>query len=108
MASLSAQDFKNALVNEDVARLRQIPGVGAKGAQRLVLELKDRVGVATGDRVRATGWQDQVEQGLIGLGWTSKEAAKAVLAVQDSGVSDEDVATLLKRALQILANLLGA
>lgn len=104
LASLSAQEFKNALANEDVARLRQIPGVGAKGAQRLVLELKDRVGVATGDRVRATGWQDQVEQGLIGLGWTSKEAAKAVLAVQDSGVSDEDVATLLKRALQILAN----
>lgn len=105
IASMSTDEFKQALANEDVARLKQISGVGTKGAQRLVLELKDRIGVvANGESLTAKGWQSQVEQGLVGLGWSVKEATKAVAAVQELGVTDEDVATLLKRALQVLAN----
>lgn len=105
IASMSTDEFKQSLANEDVARLKQISGVGTKGAQRLVLELKDRVGVvANNSKVKNSAWQSQVEQGLIGLGWTAKEAARAVAAVNELGVADEDVATLLKRALQVLAN----
>lgn len=112
LASMSADEFRNAIASEDLARLKQTPGVGAKGAQRLILELKDRVGNVTGSKVNKAGqsnWQSQVEQGLVGLGWSTKEAAKAVAAVaedvaRDESLATENVATLLKRALQILAS----
>lgn len=112
LASMSADEFRNAIASEDLARLKQTPGVGAKGAQRLILELKDRVGNVTGSKVNKAGqsnWQSQVEQGLVGLGWSTKEAAKAVAAVaedvaRDESLATKNVATLLKRALQILAS----
>lgn len=107
LAAMSPVDFKQAIANEDLHRLKQTPGVGAKGAQRLVLELKDRIGVVASNQSKFAGkWQSQVEQGLIGLGWSAKEANKAVQAVNDEGIDEAqvDVAQLLKRALQILAS----
>lgn len=109
LAAMSPDDFKQAIANEDLVRLKQTPGVGAKGAQRLILELKDRVGVvATSGLSKSGSWQQQVEQGLIGLGWSPKEAAKAVQSVADESDSQSldnpEVAKLLKRALQILGN----
>lgn len=108
LSSLSADDLRVAIGNEDVARLKQTPGVGAKGAQRLVLELKDRIGVKTaGGSTKSSshsGWQVQVEQGLLGLGWTNRDAQRAISAVVDEGVDDpEAISDLLRRALQILA-----
>lgn len=108
LSSLSADDLRVAIGNEDVARLKQTPGVGAKGAQRLVLELKDRIGVKTaGGATKSSshsGWQVQVEQGLLGLGWTNRDAQRAISAVVDEGVDDpEAISDLLRRALQILA-----
>lgn len=109
LAAMSPDDFKQAIANEDLVRLKQTPGVGAKGAQRLILELKDRIGVvATIGSGKSGSWQQQVEQGLIGLGWSPKEAAKAVQSVADESDSESlvnpEVAKLLKRALQILGN----
>lgn len=107
LAAMSADEFKQALANEDVARLKQTPGVGAKGAQRLVLELKDKVGYVANAHEKvpsASQWQSQVEQGLIGLGWSAKEATRAITLVSEEGDLEQDVAKLLKRALQILAN----
>lgn len=107
LASMSAEDLRAAIANEDIARLTKTPGVGTKGAQRLVLELKDRIGYAgsPGVSVATTGWQDQVTQALVGLGWTNKDATKAVatLATQTSS-DDTDIAGLLRQALQLLGN----
>lgn len=107
LASMSAEDLRAAIANEDIARLTKTPGVGNKGAQRLVLELKDRIGYAGGTGVTAvtTGWQDQVTQALVGLGWTNKDATKAVstLAAQ-TDIDANDIAGLLRQALQLLGN----
>ena len=111
LAAMSPDDFREAIANEDVNRLKQTPGVGAKGAQRLVLELKDRIGYSTSQPKSSSStnnWKIQVEQGLVGLGWSAKDAGKAISAVAQEISSDEtsqelEIAALLKRALQILA-----
>ncbi len=112
LAAMSPEDFRQAIAYEDLARLKQTPGVGSKGAQRLILELKDRIGyVAGSDQLRpsSANWQVKVEQGLMGLGWSAKEANKAISVVSqelesDENLSDQNVAELLKRALRVLAN----
>lgn len=111
LAAMSPDEFREAIATEDVNRLKQTPGVGAKGAQRLVLELKDRIGLSSGHlkSTNATSnWKIQVEQGLVGLGWSTKDANKAIMAVAQEINSQElnediEIAMLLKRALQILA-----
>ena len=108
LSSLPADELRTAIGNEDLARLKQTPGVGAKGAQRLVLELKDRIGTPTTGVKRSTGkesqWQVQVEQGLLGLGWSPRDAQRAITAVIEEGVTDPQATPeLLRRALQILA-----
>jgi Holliday junction DNA helicase RuvA len=108
LSALPAQELRAAIGNEDFARLKQTPGVGAKGAQRLVLELKDRIGTPSRGALQSSGqsaaWQTQVEQGLLGLGWNAREAQKAISAVIEEGVEDPSATSdLLRRALQILA-----
>ena len=108
LSSLPADELRTAIGNEDVARLKQTPGVGAKGAQRLVLELKDRIGTPTSGAKRSASkeaqWQIQVEQGLLGLGWSPRDAQRAITAVIEEGVTDSQATPeLLRRALQILA-----
>ena len=108
LSSLPADELRTAIGNEDVARLKQTPGVGAKGAQRLVLELKDRIGTPSSGSKRSVSkdaqWQIQVEQGLLGLGWSPRDAQRAISAVIEEGVTDsQETPELLRRALQILA-----
>lgn len=111
LAAMSPDEFRDAIANEDVNRLKQTPGVGAKGAQRLVLELKDRIGFSS-NQLKSTNatsnWKIQLEQGLVGLGWSTKDANKAIATVAQEISSDDsngevEIALLLKRALQILA-----
>lgn len=107
LASMSAEDLRAAIANEDIARLTKTPGVGNKGAQRLVLELKDRIGYAghANQAPAISGWQDQVTQALVGLGWTNKDANKAVSTLANTTDLDEsDIAGLLRQALQLLGN----
>ncbi|WP_435741553.1 Holliday junction branch migration protein RuvA [Nocardioides sp. SYSU DS0663] len=113
VAVLSPDDLRRAIAADDVKTLTKVPGVGQKGAQRIILELKDRIGAPTGGPARTAPvageapWRDQVRQGLVGLGWSTKDAEKAVDAVgpQAEGQPGDapDVAALLRAALRTLS-----
>jgi len=115
LAVLAPDALRRAVATEDLAALTSVPGIGRKGAQRIVLELSGRLG-APGDGdtpVRAVApaaaapqWQDQVRKGLVSLGWASREADQAIAMVEPDLTGDEpadvDVAVALRAALRVL------
>jgi holliday junction DNA helicase RuvA len=116
------REIRRAVSMGDLKALMQVPGIGRKGAERLVLELRDRLGATTTDTsldgpalpsgagpiTPVAPWRDQLSAAIVGLGWTSRDADTALLAL--SPVADEqlvatgrvDVAVLLRQALQLL------
>ena len=108
LAVLGPDDVRRAVAGEDVKTLTRVPGVGQKGAQRIILELKDRIGAPTGAQ-RAGGapvvesWREQVSQGLVGLGWSAKDADGAVDRVAPTAGDSPDVGALLRAALRTLS-----
>ena len=109
LAVLDPEDLRRAITSEDVKTLTRVPGIGQKGAQRIILELKDRIGAPTGGygatavAVAGPDWRGQVQQGLVGLGWSTREADKAVAAVADEAGDSPDVGALLRSALRMLS-----
>lgn len=110
LAVLSPDRLRTAVAEEDVKTLTRVPGIGQKGAQRIILELRDRIGAPAGTSPAAVGslahvapWRDQVHQGLVGLGWSAKEAEKAVEAVAPAAGEVPDVGALLRAALRTLS-----
>ena len=109
LAVHSPDDLRRAVTREDVRALTQVPGIWQKGAQRIILELKDRIGPPVGTPSAATAgpasapWRDQVHQGLVGLGWSAKESEKAVDAVAPEAGDLPDVGALLRAALRTLS-----
>ena len=110
-AVLAPDDLRRAIASDDVKTLTRVPGIGQKGAQRIILELKDRIGApdrrpARGAPAPSESWRDQVHQGLMGLGWTTRDAEKAVDAVAPEAGragSSPDVGALLRAALRTLS-----
>jgi holliday junction DNA helicase RuvA len=117
LAMLAVHDpdaLRRAVAGEDLVALTKVPGVGKKGAQRIVLELRDRLGVpgdlgsaALGARPAAAApWRDQVRAGLVNLGWAPRDAEQAIAAVEPeigADGADVDVATALRAALRKLS-----
>ncbi|MGZ4497620.1 MAG: Holliday junction branch migration protein RuvA, partial [Nocardioides sp.] len=108
LACLSPDDLRRAVGTDDVKTLTRVPGIGQKGAQRIILELKDRLGAPVSGRpastvVLAAPWRDQVHQGLVGLGWSARDADKAVDAVEPEAGDVPDVGSLLRAALRTLS-----
>lgn len=111
LAVLSPDDLRRAIATENLVQLMKVPGVGRKGAQRMVLELKDKINAVAPASAAAPStasgpqWRGQVAQGLEGLGWSTRDADAACAEVEhlvreDSQVS---VAVLMRAALQSLA-----
>lgn len=111
---LSPAELVSAISSENLTRLCAVPGIGRKGAQKLVIELKDRVqtllvdGSGPEPASAATGvpeWREQVSEGLQGLGWSARDAEAACDAVAPLAEADPPpaVGTLMRAALQSLA-----
>ena len=101
LSGMGVADLSQAVTLQDAGRLIKVPGIGKKTAERLLLELKGKlgadIGTGTGGVVDAF---DDILQALLALGYSDKEAALAVKALpKDVGVSDG-----IKLALKALAH----
>ncbi|MCR6690138.1 Holliday junction branch migration protein RuvA [Cellulomonas sp.] len=115
LAVHTPDDLRRAVATDDLKALERVPGIGRKGAQRIVLELKDRIGAPTGVPATASGTpaapgvpedrRQQVVDALVGLGWNQKAAEDAVATVLTDvtgPVSADEVPGLLRAALRTL------
>jgi holliday junction DNA helicase RuvA len=128
LAVFTPDALRRAIATEDVTALTRVPGIGRKGAQRIVLELTGRLGTPGAGSPGATGgvvpsgasgpapWREQVRAGLVNLGWQAREADQAIAAVETDlaagdgngggpGVPahDADAAVMLRAALRKLS-----
>jgi Holliday junction DNA helicase RuvA len=109
LATFSPDGLRQAVAAADVTALTRVPGIGRKGAQRIVLELAGRLG-SPGDggpvihaRTGEVTWRDQVRTGLVNLGWQSRDADAAIAAIEpDEADGEVDVAGALRAALRVL------
>jgi Holliday junction DNA helicase RuvA len=92
LAVLSPDELRRAIAAEDLAALTAVPGIGRKGAQRIMLELAGRLGPAVGPEPAAVSgaapasggaaWREQVRSGLVGLGWAARDADRAITEIE--------------------------
>jgi Holliday junction DNA helicase RuvA len=102
--------LRAAISGSDIAALTTVPGIGKKGAERMVLELRDKIGAlpGAGGAAAATAasptaaWRDQVAEALVGLGWSVKQSEDAVARVAEHADPDASVSDLLRAALREL------
>lgn len=105
-----------AVAAADVKALTQVPGIGQKGAQRIIVELKNRLGTpeeavnaAIAGAPRVAGWREQVHSGLVGLGYSGKDADDALAIVEPQAElelaegREPQVGSMLKAALRALS-----
>lgn len=113
LSSLQPEEFVNCIANQETSRLVCIPGIGKKTAERLIIEMRDRVkdwsvelslNTAPASGIQKSS-RNQVMQdaisALVALGYRPQEASRAVSRVEDSDLSSEE---MIKRALQEAAS----
>ena len=108
LSGMSIPSFKSAVIQNDVTLLSRISGVGRRTAERIVLELKDRVGVAAAWEVAAAGRNDQESKvndallALLSLGFKQVDAQRALKKAQENAaIAETD--ELVRLALKSLA-----
>lgn len=105
---MTPEDLGSAIAREDVKAIEQVPGIGHKGAQRLILELKGKISHRTvGPTIgHVPAWREQLTSALTSLGFSAKESDTAVahllvtIQSENEDPSSIDIGELLKRALQ--------
>ena len=109
VAALTPSQLGVAVAQEDISAIEKVPGIGRKGAQRLILELKGKLsdfGTSHKSAHHQPVWREQLASALMSLGFTAKESDTAITNVVNQ-ISEEggdanlvELSDLLKRALQ--------
>ena len=116
MGALSAEDLSRAISQEDTSIIERVPGIGKKGAQRMILELKGKIAeLSTGQSYQGhqPPWREQLTSALVSLGFTPKESDSAITIVVNQLREDSadpaamDLSELLKLALASGKNARG-
>ncbi|MFN2536525.1 MAG: Holliday junction branch migration protein RuvA [Mycobacteriales bacterium] len=105
LTTLTPDAVRRAIATNDLASLTLVSGIGKKGAERMVLELRDKLGIAhTSGSTAPVAWRDTLTEALVGLGWSSSQADEVVvrLSAAHPDASETDVPSLLREALQML------
>ncbi|PKM79389.1 MAG: Holliday junction branch migration protein RuvA [Firmicutes bacterium HGW-Firmicutes-13] len=106
---ISAARFFQAVVNEDVKSLVEIPGIGSKTAKRIILELKEKITALKGyledliDTGNEPDTYKEVEEALTSLGYSTKESWQALDQIKSRGYSGKSQEDILRLALNYLA-----
>jgi len=114
LSALSVNDIRFAVISEDVKTISKAPGIGKKSAQRLIIELKDKVSLEdayesafdSGAEVIPETTQvvkKEAMEALVALGYSSADAAKTLSGIEIS--DDSDVETVLRTALKNMSRL---
>jgi len=114
LSAMSADDLRMAVISGDAKAIAKAPGVGNKSAERIILELKDKVAlrlsyeedksfVQTDDLSGNSVAKNEAVEALVSLGYTPTEALKAVKQVEIT--QDMDSGAILKQALKVITNL---
>jgi Holliday junction DNA helicase RuvA len=106
--SLTPDQLARSVASEDVSAIEKVPGIGRKGAQRLILELKGKITVGSGQQKisHQPAWREQLVSALISLGFSAKDSDAAIstvvskLAEEGIDAASMDISELLKLALQ--------
>ena len=108
LSSLSAEEIRQAILSEDVARIKSVKGIGVKSAQRLIIELKDKVvkgeGADSSELFGGAGRSEIVEEAsraLVMLGFAKPAVNKAIQAILKANPNAK-VEQIIKSALQMM------
>ncbi len=101
LSAMSAGDFNRCIEYEDTTSLSKIPGIGKKTAERLIVEMRDKIDATTGDGVtRVTveqGAKSEAVDALIALGYKPAEVNKLIAKLDIEDMSAEDIIRLALR-----------
>ena len=106
--SLTPDQLARSVATEDISAIEKVPGIGRKGAQRLILELKGKIAAGSGHQkiTHQPAWREQLTRALVSLGFSAKDSDLAIstvignLAEEGIDASSVDISELLKLALQ--------
>ena len=108
VSALSPSQLAVAVAQEDISAIEKVPGIGRKGAQRLILELKGKLsdfGTSTKSTHHQPAWREQLTSALVSLGFSAKDSDVAISQVvsrlAEDGIEAQnlELSDLLKRAL---------
>lgn len=111
LSTLSADDLRFAILSEDAKAIAKAPGIGAKTAQKVVIELKDKISLEEALDIKKghvetrvagqSGAMEEAVEALVALGYSSTDALRAIRSIENA--EEKDAEALLKEALRMLA-----